>query len=66
MSNEQLARDRDDCQRLAAKQAGFDPRMGVAGSAGGAAPPADAGAVMRKNYLRADGACLIARNYSVE
>ena len=33
-SNEQLARDREDCQRLAAKQVGFDPRMGVVGSAG--------------------------------
>jgi hypothetical protein len=67
-SNEQLARDREVCQRLAAKQVGFDPRMG-AGSAGTLAsnlPSTDATAAMREEYLRADGACLMARNYGVE
>jgi hypothetical protein len=68
-SNEQLARDREDCQRLAAKQVGFDPRMWSAGSVGTPATnlsSADVTAAMREDYLRADGACLMARNYSVE
>jgi hypothetical protein len=65
-SNEQLARDREDCQRLAAKQTGFDPR--AAGSTGTPANPssADAAAAVHEDYLRADAACLMARNYSVE
>jgi hypothetical protein len=68
-SNRQLARDREDCQRLAATQVGFDPRTPAAGSAG---PPAtnlssaNAPAARLAEYLRADGACLMARNYSVE
>lgn len=67
-SNEQLARDREDCRRLAAKQVGFDPRMWGVGLAGTPAThlSADAAAAMREDYLRADGACLMARNYSVE
>jgi hypothetical protein len=68
-SNGQLARDREDCQRLAAKQVGFDPRMGIAGSAGTLASnlsSTDATAAVREDYLRADGACLMARNYSVQ
>lgn len=68
-SNEQLSRDREDCSRLAAKQVGFDPRMGAADSAGTPVnnlSSTDAAAAAREDYLRADGACLIARNYSVE
>ena len=47
---EQLERDREDCQRWAADQVGHDPKV----------------AANRANYLRADGACLEARDYSVE
>jgi hypothetical protein len=47
---EQLERDREECQRWAADQVGLDPRV----------------AANRANYLRADGACLEARDYSVE
>jgi hypothetical protein len=47
---EQLQRDREDCQRWAADQVGLDPKV----------------AANRANYLRADGACLEARDYSVE
>jgi len=67
-SNEQLARDRDDCHRWAVAQVGFDPRV-VAGSAGTNATsqsPADSTAAKGADYLRADGACLTGRNYSVE
>jgi len=47
---EQLQRDREDCQRWAADQVGIDPKL----------------AANRANYLRADAACLEARDYSVE
>ena len=47
---EQLQHDREDCQRWAADQVGIDPNL----------------AANRANYLRADAACLEARNYSVE
>ena len=47
---EQLERDRDECHRWAADQVGLDPKV----------------AANRANYLRADGACLEARDYSVE
>jgi hypothetical protein len=68
-SNRQLARDREDCQRLAETQVGFDPRTPAAGSAGTPATNVssmDAPAARRADYLRAEGACLMARNYSVE
>jgi hypothetical protein len=67
-SNEQLARDREDCHRWAVGQSGFDPTAAVAASGAPAAnsEPADSTAVKRANYLRADGACLEGRNYSVE
>lgn len=68
-SNEQLARDREDCQRLAAKQVGYDPRVRPAGAPGAPATnssSADAMAAMREDYLRADVACLMARHYSVQ
>jgi hypothetical protein len=47
---EQLERDREDCQRWAADQVGLDPNV----------------AANRAAYLRADQACLEARDYSVE
>jgi hypothetical protein len=60
-SNEQLERDREACQRWAVQQIGFDPRA--------AAPRikvSDRSAAKRADYLRADAACLEARDYSVE
>ena len=47
---EQLERDREDCQRWAADQVGLEPKV----------------AANRADYLRADGACLEARDYSVQ
>src|SRR5258708_6224301 len=47
---EQLERDREECHRWAADQVGLDPKV----------------AANRANYLRADRACLEARDYSVE
>jgi hypothetical protein len=47
---EQLERDREECHQWAADQVGLDPKV----------------AAKRANYLRADGACLEARDYSVE
>lgn len=47
---EQLERDREECRRWAADQVGLDPKV----------------AASRANFLRADGACLEARDYSVE
>jgi hypothetical protein len=60
-TNEQLERDREACHRWAVEQAGFDPKA--------AAPrtkASDRSAAKRANYLRADEACLEARDYSVE
>jgi hypothetical protein len=60
-TNEQLERDREACHRWAVEQVGFDPNA--------AAPRAkalDRSAAKRANYLRADEACLEARDYSVE
>jgi hypothetical protein len=60
-TNEQLERDREACHGWAVEQAGFDPK---------AAPPptkaSDPSAAKRADYLRADAACLEARDYSVE
>ena len=47
---EQLQRDREECHRWAVQQAGLDPNV----------------AANRTNYLRADQACLEARDYSVQ
>jgi hypothetical protein len=53
-----LEQDRAVCQRWAVQQAGFDPD---------AAPHTEASmARKRADYLRADAACLEARDYSVE
>ena len=58
-STEQQARDKYECHRWAADQTGFDPTQ----PAGGVT--ADSTAAKRTDYLRADGACLEGRNYSV-
>jgi hypothetical protein len=58
-STEQQAKDRYECHRWAADQTGFDPTQNGGGVA------ADAAAAKRADYLRADGACLEGRNYSV-
>jgi len=47
---EQLERDREECHWWAADQVGLDPKV----------------AASRANYLRADGDCLEARDYSVD
>lgn len=47
---EQLQRDREECHRWAVQQVGLDPAV----------------AANRANYLRADQACLEARDYSVQ
>jgi len=60
-SNEQLERDQEACHDWAVEQAGFDPHT--------AAPTtraSDRSAAKRASYLRAEGACLEARDYSVE
>jgi hypothetical protein len=60
-SNEQLERDREACHRWAVQQVGFDPKT--------AAPhikASDRSVAQLANYLRADAACLEARDYRVE
>jgi hypothetical protein len=49
-TNEQLERDRQECHRWADQQVGLDPKA----------------AATRANYLRADEACLEARDYIVQ
>ena len=58
-SVEQQAKDRYECHRWAADQTGFDPTHADGGVA------ANAATAKRADYLRADGACLEGRNYSV-
>jgi hypothetical protein len=53
-SEEQQSRDRYECHRWAADQTGFDPTRAGAGSGNG-----------RADYMRALGACLDARGYTV-
>jgi hypothetical protein len=55
---EQQTRDRDECHKWAVSQAGFDPAQPNG-------DPKDL-AARREGYLRAEGACLEARNYSVK
>ena len=55
-SEAQQKQDKDECSRWAAEQTGFNP----------AAPSPDKDAAdARESYVRADAACLEARNYSV-
>jgi hypothetical protein len=68
-SSEQQARDREECHRWAVGQAGFDPTTAAVASTGTPAPntvPTDNTATKRADFLRADGACLEGRNYSVK
>ena len=58
-STEQQAKDRDECHKWAVAQTGFDPSQ----------PTHDSQsdwAAKREGYLRAESACLTARNYSVK
>ncbi len=79
-SNEQIARDREDCRRWAVGQTGFDPGISAeaTGTATASSPapaqsavPAQSAATNRAdNYRRADfyraeGTCLRGRDYSV-
>jgi hypothetical protein len=67
---EQQSKDAFECQKWAAAQTGFDPTLtgSVAASTPGAtAPPAAIPApAIRQDYLRAQGACLEGRGYSVQ
>jgi hypothetical protein len=58
-SAEQQARDRYECHRWAADQTGFDPTRTHGGVS------VDSAAALRADYLRAQGACLEGRDYSV-
>jgi hypothetical protein len=58
---EQQTRDRSECHAWAAGQAGFDPATSSSGEASQGATSAK-----RQDYLRAEAACLEARNYSVQ
>jgi hypothetical protein len=58
-STEQQIKDREECRKWAVEQSGFDPSQ----------PTHDNGnawTAKRDSYLRAEGACLQARNYSVK
>ena len=69
-TNEQLARDREECHQWAVAQSGFDPKAASPPSTGAAGPPGKTNtqtlAAKGSEYLRAEGACLTGRNYSVE
>jgi hypothetical protein len=68
-TNEQQARDREDCHRWAVAQSGFDPAVAPTAPAGATTAgktPSDTAAARRADYRRADRACLEGRNYSVE
>jgi len=58
-SEEQQTRDKEECRRWAAEQTGFDPTQAQHDAASDAA-------ARREGYLRAQVACLTARNYSVK
>jgi hypothetical protein len=60
-TNEQLERDSEECHRWAVQQVGFDPKADAP-----RAKASDLSAAKRAEYLRADGACLEARDYHVE
>jgi hypothetical protein len=60
-TNDQLKLDREACLRWAVQQVGFDPK-----AAAPRAKTSDRSAAQRTKYLRADKACLEARDYSVE
>ena len=58
-SREQQVRDRDECHKWAVEQSGFDPSQPSHENASD-------WATKRDSYLRAEAACLQARNYSVK
>ena len=58
-STEQQQRDREECRQWAVSQTGFDPAQPTHDS------PSE-WTSKRESYLRAEGACLTARNYSVK
>jgi hypothetical protein len=60
-SQEQQRKDKDECRRWAAAETGFNAKPAAAGQ--GAAVQ---NAVGQEDYLRAEAACLEARNYSVK
>jgi hypothetical protein len=59
-SSEQQANDRNECQRWAISQSGFDPTLAGAGVAPGQAVQ------KRNDYFRAQVSCLEGRGYSVK
>jgi hypothetical protein len=68
-TSEQQARDREDCRRWAIAQSGFNPNAADVGSArtiANSRSSAESMAQRHTDYLRADGACLKGRNYSVQ
>jgi hypothetical protein len=70
-TNEQMDRDRAECHQWAVAQAGLDPTQPNDENMGSAASKEPSKAdkltvAKRTEYLRADGACLEVRNYSVE
>jgi hypothetical protein len=58
-STEQQAKDRDECHKWAVAQSGFDPTQPTHDNQ-------NEWATKRDGYLRAETACLTARNYSVK
>ena len=58
-SEEQQTRDRDECRKWASSQTGIDPTQSKD-------TPTDEDTQKRQEYLRAESACLQARNYSVK
>jgi hypothetical protein len=56
-SADQQSTDKFECHKWAATQSGFDPSQGTA---------ANATPATRTNYMRAEGACLEGRGYSVK
>lgn len=60
-TEQQRASDESQCSRWASSQTGHIPAPGT-----GAAGNENGGAAESQDYLRADGACLEARGYSVE
>jgi hypothetical protein len=59
-SMEQQTKDRDECHKWAVGQTGYDPSQPASSS------NAQDLMAKRQGYLRAEGACLEARNYSVK
>jgi len=69
-TNEQLAHDREECRLWAITQSGFDPKTASPPGKEAAGSPGktntESQAAKGSEYLRAEGACLQGKNYSVE